>query len=52
MIELDKVQVEYGQIEAITKARDEGIITSAEFDSLIAVRKNAIRKLLSLEPIE
>lgn len=47
----DQINAEYQEVEAITKARDEQIITSAEYDTLIFAKKNELRKLFQLEPI-
>ena len=51
-LEHDKIKGEYAEVEAITKARDDGIITTEEYDALILVKKNEIRKLFGLEPVE
>ena len=51
-LEHDKINAEYREVEAITKARDDGVITSAEYDALVFAKKNEIRKLLGLEPVE
>jgi len=51
-LEHDKIDNEYKEVEALGKAKDGGIITIDEYNALVFIRTNEIRKLLNLEPVE